>query len=90
MNHPQTQPNKRVSHLQPHIITLKVMVSYNPLDQHQVYYSVAPGKLKPAGFFAKKRHHSHIVGKAFCPSLIFALTQDAVLEAISPVKGEIK
>lgn len=83
-------PEHKRSKLTPHIVTLKVMVQYNPLDQHQIFYSVSASKPRKIGFFGKKRFFDKLTGKTFCPSLIYALTQDTVLEAISPVKGMIK
>jgi len=78
------------SKLIPHIVNIKVLVYHTPSDPHSVFYSVCVGKLKPAGFFANRLFKKNVIGKTHCTSLIFALTQDAVLEAISPVKGVIR
>lgn len=66
----------------PFVVNMKILVSPNPLDPKQFYYSVAVGSAYPLNDTKCRRVSEKLTGKAFCPSLIYALTQDVVLNAV--------
>lgn len=69
---------------QPIVVNMKVLISPNPLDTTQSYFSVAVGKSHTLKDTGCRRVSEKLTGLAFCPSLMYALTQDAVLKAICP------
>lgn len=83
-----TVPLTMKSKKQTKIVTLNVLVQIG--ETGVPYYTVSVPQHQKVGYFAKKRFLKGVCGKTFCPSLIYALTQDSVLETISPVKGVIK
>ncbi len=65
------------------VVNVKIMISVSPSCSIP-YYTIAMTKPHKAGFYEVARVQKNQVGRGYVNSLIEALTQDPVLETISP------
>lgn len=66
------------------IVNIQVLVELG--EGYKPFYSIAVHSSKSVGFFAKRSFRKNVTGHASCASLIYALTQDEVLESIHTSK----